>query len=122
MKRLASFASAILVSSVPVAFAQGGEPTYKGDPDVYKIIFEDQNLRVISAIWPAGATDKPHTHPVPSIIYFLTDCTQTLTSADGKTREAKPKAGVVNSVPIVAEPHTARNTGPECRAIIVEKK
>jgi hypothetical protein len=30
--------------------AEDAPPTYKGDPSVYKIIFEDQNFRVIEAI------------------------------------------------------------------------
>jgi hypothetical protein len=28
--------------------AQTAPPTYQADPDVYKIIFEDQNFRVIA--------------------------------------------------------------------------
>ena len=28
------------------AMGQGAEPTFKGDPDVYKVIFEDANFRV----------------------------------------------------------------------------
>jgi hypothetical protein len=75
---LASFASS-------AAFAQNAPPTFQADPNVYKVIFEDQNFRVIAATWVAGATDKPHSHPVPSIAYELTDCTLEITSADGKT-------------------------------------
>jgi hypothetical protein len=56
------------------AFAQSSEPSYKGDPDVYKVIFEDTNFRVLEAMRKAGGHDKPHSHPLPSIVYSVTDC------------------------------------------------
>jgi uncharacterized RmlC-like cupin family protein len=109
--------------SASISLAQSGQPTYLADPSVYKIIFEDQNFRVISATWPPGGTDKPHTHPLPSVIYFLTDCTQKLRAADGTERDANSKAGTSMAVPIIAQPHTAHNVGSAaCRAIFVERK
>jgi len=117
---LAAVALAPLASLA--AFGQNAPPTYQADPSVYKVIFEDQNFRVIAATWGAGATDKPHSHPVPSIAYALTDCTLELTSADGKTVNINPKAGTAAAVPITAS-HTAHNTGPaECRTVFVERK
>jgi hypothetical protein len=90
---------------------------------VYKVIFEDQNFRVISATWKAGTTDKPHTHPLPSVIYSLTDCTQKLHAADGQTRDINSKAGASTAVPVIPQPHTAQNVGSaDCRAIFVERK
>ena len=44
-----------------------------------------------------------HTHPIPSVIYFLTDCTQQLTAADGTKRDITSKAGTSNAVPIIAQ-------------------
>jgi hypothetical protein len=94
-----------------------------GDPDDYKVIFEDDNFRVIAATWKAGTTDKPHTHPVPSIAYSLTDCTLKIHNADGSVREIKGKAGEANAVPIVTQAHRAENPGAvDCRAVIVERK
>ena len=105
-----------------VAFAQSAPPTYEADPSVYKLIFEDPNFRVITATWAPGVTDKPHSHPVSSVAYALTDCSLQLTSADGKTVTLTPKAGSVNTVPITAS-HTAHNIGPsECRTVFVERK
>jgi hypothetical protein len=62
---------ALLGMSTSISLAQSGQPTYLADPSVYKIIFEDQNFRVISATWPPVGTDKPHTHPWPSVVYLL---------------------------------------------------
>jgi len=119
---LALSAMALLYMASSAAIAQNAPPTYQADPSVYKIIFEDQNFRVIAATWKAGATDKPHSHPVPSVVYSVTDCAFKLTSSDGKTINLNPKAGTVAAVPITAS-HTATNVGPtDCQAVFVERK
>jgi quercetin dioxygenase-like cupin family protein len=105
-----------------IAGAQEAPPTYKADPSVYKVIFEDQNFRVIQATWKAGQTDKEHSHPVPSIVYGLDNCLIRITSADGKTRDVKNKPGEVAAVPITPS-HHAQNIGHHtCRLILVERK
>jgi quercetin dioxygenase-like cupin family protein len=125
MKRSYKFVLSIaMLIATPCAasFAQDAPPTYQADPGVYKLLFEDQNFRVISGTWAPGATDKPHSHPVPSVAYALTDCTLQLTSADGKIVTITPKAGSVNAAPVTAS-HTGHNVGAsECRTIFVERK
>jgi hypothetical protein len=114
--------TALLYLTPSAAFAQNAPPTYEADPSVYKVIFEDQNFRVIAATWKAGMTDKPHSHPVPSIVYTVTDCSFRLRSADGKTVELNPKAGGAMAVPITPS-HTAENAGSkDCQGILVERK
>jgi hypothetical protein len=123
MKRRLILGIALLGMSTSVSLAQSGQPTYLADPSVYKIIFEDPNFRVISATWPPDVTDKPHTHPVPSVAYFLTGCTEILRAADGTERDVNSKAGTTITVPIITQPHTAHNVGSAtCRAIFVERK
>jgi hypothetical protein len=106
------------------AFAQNAaKPSYEGSPDNYKVIFEDQNFRVIKTTWKVGQTDKPHTHPVPSVVYHITGCTLKLHNADGKVIEATSKPDTANAVPIITQPHTAENVGStDCSAIFVERK
>ena len=112
----------LVAAPCTAAFAQSAPPTYQADPSVYKLIFEDQNFRVITGTWAPGVTDKPHSHPVASVVYALTDCTLQVTSADGKTVTITPKAGGVTAVPITAS-HTGHNIGPaECRTVFVERK
>ena len=107
---------------VSVATAQNSPPTYQADPDVYKVIFEDQNFRVIAAAWKKGATDKPHSHPLPFVIYLLDDCTLRINNPDGSTRDLSGKAGAVNPGPMTAS-HAAENvSAADCRAIFVERK
>ncbi|HLG83899.1 MAG TPA: hypothetical protein VKY22_23040 [Bradyrhizobium sp.] len=104
------------------ATAQDAPPSYQADPAVYKVIFEDQNFRVIAATWPKGATDKPHSHPLAFVVYALDDCTVRVHNPDGTTRELKNKAGVATAGPITSS-HTAENIGAsDCRAILVERK
>jgi len=63
MKKLALLAIlAGTLSTGPVS-AQSSEPTYKADPDVYKLIFEDVNFRVIVGTRKPGQKDKAHAAP-----------------------------------------------------------
>jgi hypothetical protein len=102
--------------------AQDAQPTYKADPDVYKVIFEDQNFRVIDALRKKGQRDKPHSHPVPSVVYFLTDCNDKIYAADGKSRDSAHKAGTALAVP-VTKAHSTENVGSaDCHQIFVERK
>jgi hypothetical protein len=119
---LVAMALVSLVSSA--AMAQNAPPTYEGDPDVYKVIFEDQNFRVIDAVRKKGVHDKLHSHPVPSIVYNLTDCTSQQYGPDGKPTPSHTlgKAGTASAVPIIPA-HSAENIGPEdCHQIFVERK
>ena len=105
-----------------IAVAQAAEPTYKGDPSVYKLIFEDANFRVIEANHVKGVHDKAHSHGGPFIVYNLTDCTMKTYAPDGKATERDGKAGTVTALPAIAS-HSAENTGAaDCKQIFVEKK
>ena len=107
-----SLAAGVIAST---AAAQNAPPSYQGDPDVYKVIFEDQNFRVIAATWKKGTTDKPHGHPVPFIAYALDDCTIRIHNPDGSTRDINNKAGAATPGAITAS-HTAENiSATDCR-------
>jgi hypothetical protein len=122
MTRLLGLSIAGIIAVASTAVAQQSPPSYQADPDTYKVIFEDQNFRVIAATWKKGTTDKPHSHPLPFVVYPVTDCTLRLRNADGTSREAPSKAGVVFAGPVVAS-HTGENvSGADCQAIFVERK
>lgn len=77
------------------AAAQESPPSYQADPTVYKVIFEDQNFRVIAGTWKKGTTDKPHSHPSPSSSTRLTTAPcgftiQTVQVARPRTRLGRP--------------------------------
>ena len=125
MKRNITIAlgAAAMFCTGSAALAQNAPPTYQGDPSVYKVIFEDQNFRVIEAVRKAGVHDKLHSHPVPSVVYNVTDCKTKLYDANGKfERESDNKAGSVGAAPVTSG-HSAENTGSaDCKQIFVEKK
>jgi hypothetical protein len=116
-------ASALIsLAIVGSAAAQSSPPTYQGDPDVYKVIFENDDFRVISATWKKGANDKSHSHPVAFVVYPVTDCTIRLHNPDGSTRVNEAKAGTPFAGPVVPS-HTAENISDhDCQAIFVERK
>jgi hypothetical protein len=120
---LAMIASLSMVGLTSHAGAQTAEPTFKGDPDVYKIVFEDANFRVIEATRKKGARDKVHSHPAESVVYNITDCPTKLYDGSGKlVREDDSKAGMARAVPVIPA-HSAENTGSgDCRQIFFEKK
>jgi hypothetical protein len=123
MKLILLLGGILFAFSSSAVYSQDAKPSYESAPDVYKVIFENDSFRVIEATWKAGTTDKPHTHPVPSVIYNVTGCTLKLHNADGKTVEATSKPGTAGAVPLVIQPHTAENPGTtDCRSIIVERK
>ena len=124
MNRLPTFilSAAALALTASFALAQTAPPTYQGDPDVYKVIFEDQNFRVIATTRKKGVHDKEHGHPLPSIVYNITDCTTKTYTPDGKTSEVTRKAGSASAVPVIPS-HSAENIGPaDCQQIFVERK
>ena len=123
MKRAALAAAAIMgVASAGALAQQPAEPTYKGDPSVYKLIFEDANFRVIEVNRPKGVHDKVHGHPSPGVVYHITDCKTKIYAADGKTNVTDRKAGTAGSVPVISA-HTAENIGDsDCKQVFVEKK
>ena len=125
MSRLPTFILSVTALALTVSYAalaQTAPPTYQADPDVYKVIFEDQNFRVIAATWKKGAHDKSHSHPVPSVLYAVTDCSLRVTAADGAKRDVNSKAGSSMAVPTTSG-HSAENVGAaDCQAVFVEKK
>lgn len=117
---LATSAAAIMMASA--AAADNAAPSYQGDPETYKVVFEDQNFRVIAATWKKGVTDKPHSHPVPFVVYALDDCTIRVHNPDGSTRALDNKSGAVFTGAITTS-HTAENVSAnDCHAIMVERK
>ncbi|QOZ34821.1 hypothetical protein [Bradyrhizobium sp. CCBAU 53421] len=122
MVRRSKFALGVAAICIGSASAQDAPPSYQADPTVYKVIFEDQNFRVIAATWKKGTTDKPHSHALPFMVYALDDCTVRVRNPDGTTRELKNKAGAASAGPITVS-HTAENVGDsDCRALLVERK
>jgi hypothetical protein len=65
MKRFGMVLGAVVLMglSCSASVAQSADPSYKADPDTYKVILSDANFRVIEANHKKGVHDKVHGHP-----------------------------------------------------------
>lgn len=104
--------------------AEDAPPSNVASPDVYKILAETEQWRVVRATWQPGQEDTFHMHEADRVSVFETDCELEFTMPDGKTRIGKPKGGKVNArtgKPVAA--HKAKNVGDKvCSIVIVELK
>lgn len=115
---LVLMAAAIIWTS---AFAQNAPSAMVASPDVYKIIKENDDVRLIMSVWKPGQRDKWHSHP-HLLSYFLTGCKLRIHFPGGKTSDHNPPQGLVGKQAPVKS-HSFENTGDtECRILIVESK
>ncbi len=125
MLRRSTIALGIAAAAVVAAgalSAQESPPTYKADPDVFKLVFEDTSFRIISATWQPGQADKPHSHLSVSVAYALTDCSLRVAAADGRFAYINVKAGTASTVAITPS-HTTTNEGTAvCHVLLIERK
>jgi len=104
------------------AIAQTVPHSLVASPDIYKVIAEDEQYRVIEVTWKPGQRDLVHSHPA-SAVYYPMDCT--LRGFDpsgvaGWTGQARAGTAMVQQ-PIPA--HSVENVGQsECRLIMFEPK
>ena len=120
---IAIFAVAAALGSTP-SIAEDAPPASEASPEVYKVLTENDQFRVIEATWQPGQEDKRHSHPADRVSLYQTDCELQLTNADGSQRVAKPKAGTARAIsgkPVAS--HSAKNVGADvCIIHIVELK
>ncbi len=95
--------------------------SFEASPDMYKVIGEDKNFRVILATWKPGQSDAMHSHAGDLTNYTLTECQLKGVAPDGKGGELTRKKGTVGFN--TASVHQVTNTGSnECVLLIVERK
>jgi hypothetical protein len=103
------------------AIAQTVPHSLVASPDIYKVIAEDEQYRVIEVTWQPGQRDQFHSHPA-SAVYRLTDCNLRIYGPTGAFRESAGKAGIA----VVQKPipsHSMENIGQSvCKLIMFEPK
>ncbi len=118
---LAGFGSGLLAGMGLWAMAGDVPLSFKASPDVYKVLAENEKLRMVLATWQPGHKDKDHSHPMAAV-YTIKDCHARISTPDGKTREVNNKAGTGRVNPAVKS-HTFHNIGQtECQQVLVELK
>ena len=99
-------------------------PAHVASPEVYRILAENDQFRVIEATWQPGQEDDYHSHTPDRVSLYQTDCKLRLTNSDGSSRVAEPRAGTAKArsgKPVKS--HKAKNLGDEiCIIRIVELK
>ncbi len=89
------------------------------DPDKYKVIFENDRVRVLEYRDKPGDRTSPHEHP-DSVMYTLSSFERRLISGD-KSVEVSKRPGEVNWLP--AQTHAGENIGEtDTHVIFVELK
>jgi quercetin dioxygenase-like cupin family protein len=101
------------------------KPTQWADPtlvasDVYKLILENERVRVFDVRFKPGQKAEMHGHP-DHVIYVLSDYTLELMLPDGSSQQVLLKVG--QTLFMGAGPHAAVNIGKtEGHALVVELK
>jgi beta-alanine degradation protein BauB len=89
-------------------------------PHIYKVLFENERVRVLEVRMKPGESSAMHSHPAYAI-YPLSDATATFTSPDGDRVEVEMKAG--ETLWHEAESHAVENRGTsEARVVLFELK
>ena len=96
-----------------------GEAT-KVAPNVYKVLFENDRVRLLEVRMKSGEESAQHSHP-DYLVYALQGGTVKLTDASGESADVEIQAG--DTMWREAEEHSALNIGAtELLAIFVELK
>lgn len=89
-------------------------------PDMYKLVYENDRVRVMQVTFEVGQAIPEHSHP-DHFVYVLEGGSLKITKADGTVADAEVKAGDV--IWIDAETHSAVNTGTSAvRLLVTELK
>ena len=104
------------------ATAQSAPHSLVASPDIYKVIAEGAQYRVIEVTWAPGQRDQPHSHPA-SAVYYPMDCSLGPIGQDGAVlrRLDIPSGSAIVQAPIAS--HTMQNLGTKaCKLIMFEPK
>lgn len=89
-------------------------------PDIYKLRFENEKVRVMEITFAPGDSIGMHSHP-DHLAYFLTDGKLVISYPDGTAKNMEGKAG--DMAWISAETHAAVNPGEtEVKGLVIEFK
>jgi beta-alanine degradation protein BauB len=83
------------------------DPT-QTDPDKYKVVFENERVRVLEYGDQPGQRTSPHDHP-DSVMVTLSGFDRRLIGAEGQTRDVTLEPGMVRWLD--AQTHSGENVG-----------
>ena len=111
------FAVAALAVMIAPSTAAAQDPM-KTSPDQFKVLFENEQVRVLEFTGKAGSKAPMHSHP-DHVIYVVAGGKSRFTMPDGKTQEIESKAGEARWTPAGSHASEALS---DSKAILVELK
>ena len=121
MKRASHFFIVLLLSAlIFVAKPVMAQDPLEVGPDVYKLVFENERVRVLEAHFKVGGKIETHSHP-DHFAYVLYPGKMRMSYPDGTSKEVELRTGDV--MWLNAETHAGENIGDtEVRLLVVELK
>ncbi len=101
--------------------AQASPPPWEASSDVYKVIGETAQYRIIMATWKPGQIDNMHSHKAGAVVY-LTDCNLRNHRPGSDPADLAFKAGQTRTTTGIPS-HRMENIGnADCQLIHVDVK
>jgi quercetin dioxygenase-like cupin family protein len=116
--RFTTLAATAALALLLAPLAARAQDPLKVAPDKFKVLFENDQVRVLDYNGKAGEKLAMHSHP-DHVIYNVTGGKTKFTTADGKSQEMESKTGEATWVPATthaAEHHT------DVHGILIELK
>lgn len=111
----------LLLAGPASAQAPVAPRSFEASPEVYKVVAENDKLRVIKVAWAPGQRDALHSHPANGV-YFLSDCELRFFQPDGSSVDFLRIQGSATAGPAIAA-HSVQNIGKKpCELIQFEPK
>lgn len=96
--------------------------SFVASPDVYKVVADRDNTRMILATWKPGQRDEWHSHPAGTAVYALTDCeAMRVYLPSGQSIDGSFKAGHVEIQPEILSHSFENRSSSECKMLFVEQ-
>ncbi len=112
--------SFVVVSVLLLALPALAQDPTEVDSKHYKVVFENNQVRVLRITYGPHEKSVMHEHP-GGVVVFLTDSRVKMTFPDGKTEESSGKAG--EAIWVKGETHLPENLSDEpLELILVEMK
>src|SRR5512138_3323628 len=91
------------------SWAQAVPPDFTAAPDVYKVVAQNAQYRLVEATWKPGQRDAFHSHP-SMVYYWLTPCSLRFHFPDNTTHDDNVVAGQAGMQEGVVS-HSVENRG-----------
>jgi beta-alanine degradation protein BauB len=120
MRRTSTIFVVLCCSLILASGTAKAQDPIKVGPNIYKMLFENDRVRMLEVTFAPGDSIAFHSHP-DHAVYTVTGGTLRVTTSDGKTQVAELKAG--DPIWFSAVTHAAKNIGTTpIKLVVVELK